>query len=301
MGDVDCDYVRDGAVNWLNEVLETLECEAVGQLSLAKCKAPKKDVLASWLNDALNLISEQNDLIKKLSDGTGVLKTELIGSQQKVIDLQGELLGSKTEQLTALQTAVKSSVEDTMKAGLCSYSASVQSAVQTELRSSWSEVVAKSSGQAITTETKLKEAVKSAVAEEDKSKNVMIFGKNEVPNEDVAATVAEIMQDMNEKPRVVECIRVGTFQVGKPRPIKVKLCSADAVSSILRGAKHLKNSGSNKNTFIAPDRTQEERAAHKKLVEKLKEMMNEDPGKYHYIRRGAIRSVQKSADHTNKP
>ena len=225
MGDVDCDYVRDGAVNWLNEVLETLECEAVGQLSLAKCKAPKKDVLASWLNDALHLISEQNDLIKKLSDGTGVLKTKLIGSQQKVIDLQGELLGSKTEQLTALQTAVKSSVEDTMKAGLCSYSASVQSAVQTQLRSSWSEVVAKSSGQAITTETKLKAAVKSAVAEEDKSKNVMIFGKSEVPNEDVAATVAEIMQDTNEKPRIVECIRVGTFQVGKPRPIKVKLCN----------------------------------------------------------------------------
>ena len=97
--------------------------------------------------------------------------------------------------------------------------ASVQSAVQTEIRSSWSEVVAKSSGQAITTETKLKEAVKSAVAEEDKSKNVMIFGKSEVPNEDVAATVAEIMQDTNEKPRIVECIRVGTFQVEKPRPM----------------------------------------------------------------------------------
>ena len=80
MGDVDCDYVRDGAVNWLNEVLETLECEAVGQLSLVKCKTPKKDVLAPWLNDALHLISEQNDLIKKLSDGTGLLKTELIGS-----------------------------------------------------------------------------------------------------------------------------------------------------------------------------------------------------------------------------
>ena len=110
---------------------------------------------------------------------------------------------------------------------------------------------------------------------------------------DVAATVAEIMQDTNEKPRVVECIRVGTFQVGKPRPIKVKLCSADAVSSILRSAKHLKNSGNNKTTFIAPDRTQEERAAHKKLVERMKEMVSEEPDKYHYIRRGAIRSVNK--------
>ena len=59
-----------------------------------------------------------------------------------------------------------------MKAGLCSYSASVQSA---ELRSSWSEVVAKSSGQAITTETKLKAAVKSA-GPENSNKNTYILG-----------------------------------------------------------------------------------------------------------------------------
>ena len=84
-------------------------------------------------------------------------------------------------------------------------------------------------------------------------------------------------------------------ELGLFKSKNLALCSADAVSSILRGAKHLKNSGSNKNTFIASDRTQEERAAYKKLVEKLKGMMNEDPGKYHYIRRGAIRSVQKSA------
>ena len=89
-------------------------------------------------------------------------------------------------------------------------------------------------------------------------------------------------------------------RISTPRPIKVKLCSADAVSSILRSAKHLKNSGNNKNTFIAPDRTQEERAAHKKLVEKMKGMVREEPEKYHYIRRGVIRSVQKSAD-TDKP
>ena len=132
-----------------------------------------------------------------------------------------------------------------MKAGLCSYSASVQSAVQSGLQSSWSEVGAKSSSQAISTETKLKEAVKSAVTEEDNAKNVMIFGKKEEENEDIAATVAEILQDTKQMPRVVECIRVGTAKVGKPRPIKVKLLSADAASSILLSAKNLKSSDSN--------------------------------------------------------
>ena len=113
---------------------------------------------------------------------------------------------------------------------------------------------------------------------------------------DVAETVSEILLDINEKPRVVECIRIGTSRVGSVRPIKVKLFSADAVSSVLRSAKHLKNSDRNKNTFIAPDRTQTEQAAHKKLVERMKAMMTEEPDKYHYIRRGAIRSVHNSAD-----
>ena len=283
------DLMRDAGLNWLAEVLGELDVERVDQLTLAKCKAPRKELLAARLWDALGFVRDYNDLVKKLRDETGALKTQLIGSQQKVIDLQDELLASKTDQLTAFQTTVKSSVEDSIKTGICS----VQSAVQTELRSSWRDVVANSSGKTSTTATELKEAVKAAVAEEDKSKNLMIFGKCEEQNEDVAETVAEILQDMNEKPRVVECIRVGTSRIGNPRPIKVKLCSADAVSNILRSAKHLKNSGNNTNTFIAPDRTREERAAHKKLVERMKEMVSEEPDKYHYIRRGAIRSANK--------
>jgi hypothetical protein len=288
----DVDLMRDAGLSWLAEVLGELDVERVDQLSLAKCKGPRKELLAARFWDALVFVRDYNDLVKKLRDETGALKTQLIGSQQKVIDLQDELLTNKTDQLTAFQTTVKSSVEDSIKTGICS----VQSAVQTELRSSWRDVVANSSGKTSTTATDLKEAVKAAVAEEDKSKNLMIFGKCEEQNEDVAETVAEILQDMNEKPRVVECFRVGTSRIaiGNPRPIKVKLCSADAVSNILRSAKHLKNSGNNKNTFIAPDRTQEERAAHKKLVERMKEMVSDEPDKYHYIRRGAIRSVNKS-------
>ena len=86
---------------------------------------------------------------------------------------------------------------------------------------------------------------------------------------------------MNEKPRVIECIRIGTPAIGKPRPIKVKLPSSDAVLSILRNAKSLKNSNTNKATFIGPDRSKEERATHKKLVDKMREKMKEEPENYH--------------------
>ena len=41
------------------------------------------------------MVHDYNDVVKKLKDETGDLKTQLIDSQQKFIDLQGELLISK--------------------------------------------------------------------------------------------------------------------------------------------------------------------------------------------------------------
>ena len=214
--------------------------------------------------------------IEKLTD-------QVQKGHEKIIELQCELLSSKEEQLASLRTAVKEEL------------ATVQSVVKTEIHRSWSDVVAKGSNQGSTTlaAAKLKEAVKSAVAEEDKSRNFMIFGKMEAPCEDVSVTVADILHDINEKPRIVECIRIGSSEQGKSRPIKVKLTSSDAVYNVLRSAKHLKNSARNRKTFIGPDRSKEDRAEYKKLVDKMKTMMKEDPEKYHFIRRGGITSVQK--------
>ena len=139
----------------------------------------------------------------------------------------------------------------------------------------------------------LKSVAKQVVIEEELSRNLMIFGKAEVAGEDVTETVTEVLHEMNEKPRLVECMRVGTIAEGKSRPIKVKLSSSDAVFNILRNAKKLKNSVSNCATFIGPDRSKEEQAAHKKFVDKMKTMMRDEPDKYHYIRKGGITSVKK--------
>ena len=99
--------------------------------------------------------------------------------------------------------------------------ASVQSAVKTEI-SSWSNIFQQKSSQPFTP-AKLKEAVKSAVVEEDRSRNIMIFGKEEKENEDLCKTISEILEDVNEKPRLIEFRRVGSAKPGKSRPIKVKL------------------------------------------------------------------------------
>ena len=122
----------------------------------------------------------------------------------------------------------------------------------------------------------------------------MIFGKKEEDNEDVSDTVTAVLEDLKEKPRIVECRRIGTFTRDKCRPIKVKLSSSDAVLHILRKAKTLKSSNNNSSTYIVRDRTKEERDKHKDLVEKMKAKMSSEPGMYHCIRGGALVSVKKT-------
>ena len=119
-----------------------------------------------------------------------------------------------------------------------------------------------------------------------------------VIDEDLSETITDILRDVNEKPLVIECRRVGTVNDGKSRPIKVKLSSSDAVSHVLRKAKDLKTSERHRFTFICPDRSAEERKAHKTLVEQMKLKMKRQPELYHYIRRGLIISVKKTANGT---
>ena len=143
--------------------------------------------------------------------------------------------------------------------------AGVRTAVKTEI-GSWSKIVQqKSTANTPMSPARLKEAVKSAVAEDDRSRNVMIFGKKEEDNEDVSDTVTAVFADLNEKPRIVECRRIGTFTHDRCRPIKVKLSSSDAVLHILRKAKTLKSSNNNSSTYIVRDRTKEERDKHKSI------------------------------------
>jgi len=58
----------------------------------------------------------------RYDEENGVLTSEIISSQQRVVQIQSELLTSKTEQLKSLQTTVKTSAEDSVN----SYSAAVQ-------------------------------------------------------------------------------------------------------------------------------------------------------------------------------
>ncbi len=80
---------------------------------------------------------------------------------------------------------------------------------------------------------------------------------------------------------------------GTVRPLKVTLVNCDATRQVLSNARKLKNSSSYKDVYLAPDRSYEERIAHRKLVQEMKQLFVKDSSKHYFIRDGKIVTVGK--------
>ena len=95
----------------------------------------------------------------------------------------------------------------------------------------------------------IKQAVKSAVSEEDKVHNVMVFSLNETMYMRLRTRlVDEIMEQLNVWPkRNIEIEHVGERKEGYIRPMKLRMERKEFVLEVLAGSR-------------------EERSAHKELV-----------------------------------
>jgi hypothetical protein len=262
------------AGTWLRETLERFDCESAGKLSpVTVCKKFNKDMIGTWLTGALSYLEKQHDMVRSLKASNEELKTGLISNQQRVIQLQEELLSSKTDQLQSLQSSVKSSVQDSVKAEFITYSTKLQNPTP------------------IFAPEAVETLVKTVVAEEDRSRSLIIFGLSEEKDEQLCDRVSQVFLDIGEKPRI-EASRLGRVcKTGIVRPVKVALSSASTVNQILMKAKNLKESSKYGAVFICPDRSPVQRAQHKQLVAELKQKNNEDKTKRHFIRGGKICSV----------
>ena len=115
----------------------------------------------------------------------------------------------------------------------------------------------------------LRKVVKSVVQEEDRSKNVIIFGLQERKGENVEKRVEEIFQDIGLKPKL-QAARVGKVsKEATKRPVKVTLASSSLVYEALCQARKLRHSEKFSKVFVRPDRSEEERARDKALVQEL--------------------------------
>lgn len=276
-------HVEGWTTSWFEEVKGSLNVQSECATGLVAEKFNQKSVLkkdlAFWLADAADIMQQQLAIIGQFKDTIEVMKTESIADKSKLINVQEQLLHCQSNQLKNLTSAVQSTV---------------QSTVQKEMKS-YSEVVGNDKNQMSTIQVQesLKKAVKTAIQEDDRSRNLVIFGVPESDAEQIDKCVSELFVEVGEKPQF-SAGRIGVSKRGADktfcRPIKCSFTSTTSVHQILSKARQLRLSDKFKSVFICPDRSPEERAARRALVLELKEAVTNKPDYKHFIKNGKVHS-----------
>ncbi|KAL5249829.1 hypothetical protein ACHWQZ_G018601 [Mnemiopsis leidyi] len=184
-----------------------------------------------------------------------------------------------SEMVRLMKAVNLSSVADLKKSALNKLN-KVKETVQNEMKS-WADVVKKSDKQTRQLTAKsVKEAVKAVNEEEERSKNLIVYGVQDDDESEwdysckvdkTTDTFTVICDQLKcENVDVQHCTRIGEWRAHRTRPIKVEFRTAADVETVLRKAHKLKASDEFKKVYLAPDRSTEERAAHSKLVNQMK-------------------------------
>ena len=158
----------------------------------------------------------------------------------------------------------------------------VQKTVKNELKS-WSDVVKKNqTSQVNSTKKSVKEVIEEVHEEDRRACNVMVYGLEEGAEDE--AGLVFLMADLTLEVDCngVECndiYRVGKREEGKTRPIRVECKTRSDVQFLLSNARKLKKTEKFCKVYLAPDRTREQKVAHNKLVNEMKEKIAADPSK----------------------
>ena len=136
----------------------------------------------------------------------------------------------------------------------------------------------------------LKTVVKTVVAEEDRSRNVLVFGLPEEDGEELETKISGVFEEIGLKPKL-EAQRIGKKKTASStRPVKVCVSSSLIVHQILVNAKNLRKSAKYKTVYLSPDRSLEQREARKELIVSMRAKALEEPNKKFYIKDGQILS-----------
>ena len=98
------------------------------------------------------------------------------------------------------------------------------SVLQQEIKSQSTEVQ-KNVARALSVK-KVGDAVKQVAEKEERCRNVVIYGVPEEENQPLETRVGANFQHVGQKPRIVECCRLGRIQDDATRPVKVTLSSS---------------------------------------------------------------------------
>ena len=237
-----------------------------------------KAQMAEWLHSAIYLLHQSClPLMSSARNKIEDLQEENISDKKEIISLQNKLIIMKDRDLGL----VSKSVVKEMK----SYSSALQESCST-LQQSCSTALSPK---------KIASAVKTIAKEEDRSKEVVVFGVDEEDGECPTSKVSKILEQLEEKPPISRCRRIGQrgADLKSKRPIIFSVQSTDVVYQILRKAKRLKDIEGLKTVYISPNRTPEERISRQKLVAELKKKRLDDPSGSYFIRKGEIVKADK--------
>ena len=123
----------------------------------------------------------------KLIAAVDSAKSKALEAQDSVISLQNELLKCQNEQLESVQSTVQTAVETLVKSEQKSYCEAVGTA-QKPVAPAFQSV---------------KQAVLQVVREEDRIRNIFVFGLEEENNENTGKVVDAVLETIGEKPRHV--------------------------------------------------------------------------------------------------
>ena len=276
--------IGDANEKIIEDLCEVVNVEQYGELTATKLKGAKgltKEQLSGYLATVCRLLGKfvKTQLMKDedLKDDMGAwkreadrLKDEKLADQTTIIELQGKLIQSKEEQLKSVETTI-----------------------QTELKT-YSAVLEKSG---IIAEKKIAAAIKKIPASKQvkRKSNLIIFGVKEEEEEAVDGKVIEVLAQLDEKPRISNCCRVGRSKVGARRPIKFTVGSDDLAYQILGKAAQLKKVDGYHSIYISPDRTVEQQLAYRSLVIEVKKKREEEPNRIHFIRNYKVLSAEKDS------
>ena len=279
----DLDDIIGSQANWVEKVKRKLEVEEEDNLTsdVFNSSSITKMTLAHWTGEAREIMTRQVELISNLQETIELMKTEALADKTAVIRLQSSLLASKDAELQSVKSAVQETVQTSVREGIQSYSSAVSGNI--------------SSTAPVFTPDTLKKAVRTAMVEEDRGKNLLVFGLTEEEEENIEEAVSNIFLELGEKPRVQAVNRLGGTGAEGTRPVKVTLGSATSVNQILSRTGRLKQTEQYKKVYVSPDRSPKERADRRQLVVGLKTALVEQPTLHHYIRRGKLYSKEKAA------
>ena len=264
--EVNVKEVQESSRLLVNDICKTFGAESLTNLTPAMMNKNTvvKAQMAEWLFSAIYLLEQCSlPLMSNARVQLENLNEEKIEDQKSIIKLQSDLISQKNEELGL--------VSKTVETELKTYSSALQQSCSTAL-----------------SPKNIAAAVQKVAREDDRSKEILVFGVAEEKGECATAKVAKILEHLEEKPKFQQCRRIGQQRENAVRPIKFNVRSTDIVYQILSKAKRLREVEGYKTVYLSPNRTPEERVARQKLVAELKQKRIGDPNSRYFIRKGEI-------------